>query len=61
MANIKELELTNDPLTNISLMVPLLNDRAREAISYFMYGCYVGESIAADNSQEGPQEQLQEV
>lgn len=60
MANIKELELTNDPLTNISLMVPLLNDRAREAISYFMYGCYVGESIAA-NSKENPQEQLQEA
>ena len=58
MANIRELELTADPLTNISLMVPLLNDRAREAVSYFMYGCFVGESIAKD-SQRG--QQLQEA
>lgn len=52
VANIKNLELTQDPLTNIRLMVPMLNDRAREAVSYFMYGCCVGESIAADAMQE---------
>lgn len=55
MANLKELELTKDPLTNISIMVPMLNDRAREAVSYFMYGCYVGESIAK-NQQESREE-----
>lgn len=48
MADIKKLELTKDPLTNISLMVPMLNDQARKAVSYFMYGCCVGESIAKD-------------
>lgn len=58
MANLKELELTKDPLTNISIMVPMLNDRAREAVSYFMYGCCVGESIAKDNKKE---KQLQEA
>lgn len=58
MANLKELELTKDPLTNISIMVPLLNDRAREAVSYFMYGCCVGESIAKDSQRN---KQLQEA
>lgn len=40
------IELTEDPLTNIHIMIPVLNDREREAVSYFMYGCYVGGSIA---------------
>ncbi len=46
MSNVKNLELTKDPLTNINIMVPMLNDRSREAVSYFIYGCCVGESIA---------------
>lgn len=57
MADIKNLELTKDPLTNISIMVPMLNDRTREAVSYFMYGCYVGESITKDTQRDNrPQE-----
>lgn len=55
MENLKELELTKDPLTNISIMVPMLNDRAREAVSYFMYGCFVGESIAKDKQSQKTQ------
>lgn len=58
MADIKNLELTKDPLTNIGIMVPMLNDRAREAVSYFMYGCCVGESIAKDSQRD---KQLQEA
>lgn len=42
----KKIKLTKDPLTNINLMVPMLNDRTREAVSYFIYGCCVGESIS---------------
>lgn len=57
MADIKNLELTKDPLTNINLMVPLLNDRSREAVSYLMYGCYLGEAIAKDGQKD---KQLQE-
>lgn len=34
----KNINLTNDPLTNIHLMIPLLDDRAREAMSYVMFG-----------------------
>ncbi len=41
-----KIKLTKDPLTNINQMVPMLNDRAREAVSYFIYGCCVGESIS---------------
>ena len=55
MADIKNLELTKDPLTNIGIMVPMLNDRAREAVSYFMYGCCVGESIAKDGYRDKPE------
>lgn len=58
MANLKELEFTKDPLINISIMVPMLNDRAREAVSYFMYGCCVGEAIAKTENQG---KQLQEA
>ncbi len=55
MADIKKLELTEDPLTNICLMVPVLDNRACEAVSYFMYGCCVGESIAKDGYRDKPE------
>lgn len=42
----KKIELTADPLTNINLMIPMLNERTREAVAYFIYGCCVGESIS---------------
>jgi len=34
----KTIKLTDDPLINIHLMIPLLDEEARKAISYFMYG-----------------------
>lgn len=52
MADIKNLELTKDPLTNICLMVPMLDDRACEAVSYLMYGCFLGQSIAEKNDEQ---------
>lgn len=58
MADIKNLELTKDPLTNIGLMIPMLNERSREAVSYLMYGCYLGECIAKDSQRD---KQLQEA
>ena len=42
----ENITLTDDPLTNIHIMIPMLNDRAREAVSYLMYGCFIGEEIA---------------
>ena len=42
MAKKTYLSLTDDPLINIHSMIPILNDKGREAISYLMYGYYLG-------------------
>lgn len=52
MAEMKDVKLTDDPLTNIHIMVPMLNDRAREAVSYLMYGCYLGEQVAMNGEKQ---------
>ena len=56
MKKIKNLKLTDDPLTNIHIMIPLLGEREKEAVSYLMYGCVLGEQMAkkeiADDSRE---------
>lgn len=57
MTKAKSVKLTSDPLTNIHIMVPLLDDKAREAVSYLMYGCYIGERLAEDKKEK----ELQEV
>lgn len=59
--DIKNLELTKDPLTNIGIMIPMLNDRAREAMSYFMYGFCLGESVTSHTEIADQDKQLQEV
>ncbi|MBO5144874.1 MAG: hypothetical protein J6C19_04995 [Lachnospiraceae bacterium] len=54
MSEIKRsVKLTDDPLTNIHIMVPMLNDKAREAVSYLMYGCFLGETLS--DSKAGTQ------
>lgn len=58
MANLKELELTKDPLENVNIIFPLLNERSKEAVSHLMFGFYLGESIAKDNQKD---KQLQEA
>lgn len=52
MADIKKLELTKDPLTNIKMMIPMLDDRAREAVSHMMFGFYLSESLAKDKEKK---------
>lgn len=52
MADIKNLEMTKDPLTNINIIFPLLNERSKEAVSHLMFGCYLGESIAKDSQRD---------
>lgn len=51
MSEKKKLKLTDDPLTNIYLMIPMLDDRAREAVSCLIYGCYLGEELALKKSE----------
>lgn len=52
----KNIRLTNDPLTNIHIMVSMLDDRARERFSDMMFGSFIGEEIAEKKKKE-----LQEV
>lgn len=52
MADIKNIKLTDDPLTNIQMMIPFLNDKSREALSYVIYGCCIGEEMAKKDSKE---------
>lgn len=52
MADIKDIKLTEDPLTNIHMMIPFLNDKSREALSYVIYGCCIGEEMAKKNNDE---------
>lgn len=47
----RNIQLTDDPLTNIRIMVPMLNDKEREAVSYLMYGCFLGEKLADKGTQ----------
>lgn len=47
-----DVQLTDDPLTNIHIMVPLLNDKEREAVSYLMYGCFLGEKLADKRAEQ---------
>lgn len=42
MKEIKNINLTDDPLKNIYIMIPMLDDEARKAISHLMYGYYLG-------------------
>lgn len=58
MADVRNLELTKDPLANINIIFPLLNERSKEAVSHLMFGCYLGESIAKDSQRD---KQLQEA
>lgn len=54
----KNIRLTNDPLTNIHIMVSLLDDRARERFSDMMFGSFIGEEIAEEKNKN---KELQEV
>lgn len=61
MDSIKKLELTNDPLTNIHIMIPLLNEESRKAISYLMYGCFLGSQMVRDKEISKEPNGLQEA
>lgn len=48
MTEKNNVQLTDDPLTNIRIMVPMLNDEQRKAMSYLMYGCFIGGKMRED-------------
>ena len=47
----KNIKLTDDPLTNIHIMVPMLDDEARKAMCYMMYGCFLGAQLSKDTNK----------
>ncbi|MED9905242.1 MAG: hypothetical protein UFG06_13815 [Lachnospiraceae bacterium] len=48
----KNINLTDDPLTNIHIMVPMLNDDARKRFSDMMFGCFIGTELADGINKE---------
>ncbi len=52
MAKTKDVHLTDDPLTNIYAMIPLLGDKEREAVSFLMYGCCIGKEMAGSEKSK---------
>ena len=48
----EQIQLTDDPLTNINLMIPLLDDKGRESMSHLMYGYYLGKNEGQETRKE---------
>lgn len=48
----KKIQLTDDTMENIKIMVPFLTEDARKAVSYLMYGCFLGQKIAEDKAEK---------
>ncbi len=46
MSDVKNVKLTDNPLTNIHIMIPMLNEESRKAMSYLMYGCFIGVQLS---------------
>lgn len=45
MLEVKEIKLTNDPLTNIQIMTPYLDEKGRAAVSGLMFGMVLKECM----------------
>lgn len=48
----KNINLTDDPLTNIHTMIPLMNDEQKKTISYVMFGFFLGVDISEDKAKK---------
>lgn len=46
MTKKRDIKLTNDSMTNIKIMVPMLNEEQRKAIAHVIFGCFIGEEIS---------------
>ena len=53
MAGIENVKLTDDALTNIHIMAPLLNAEARDKAMAYMLGLLAG---TKHNKSDGPEE-----
>lgn len=48
----KNIKLTDDPLTNIKIMVPHLDDRGRAAVSGLMFGMLLANEKSEKKDRE---------
>lgn len=55
----KKIKLTDDPMANIHIMVPLLDEEGRKAISNMMFGYYLSESMR--NRKEGQNKEAEMI
>lgn len=58
MADVKDIKLTNDPLTNIHIMTPYLNETGRAAVSALMFGVVMGQEMGEKKKLVRQQEEL---
>lgn len=49
---VKGVPLTEDPMTNIHIMVPLLDEEGRKAIANMMFGYCLSESMKKDSKEK---------
>lgn len=56
MANIKDIKLTDDPLTNIHIMTPYLDEIGRVAVSALMFGVVLGQEMEKESNYSEIQE-----
>lgn len=52
MADVKDIKLTSDPLTNIHIMTPYLDEKGRAAVSALMFGVVMGQEIEKTKEKE---------
>lgn len=55
-AKVKGVKLTEDPLTNIHIMAPLLDEEGKFMVYGMMYGLCAGQAILNKESKEQKQE-----
>lgn len=49
---VKGVQLTEDPMTNIHIMVPLLDEEGRKAIANMMFGYCLSESLKKEPKEK---------
>lgn len=58
MTEAKDIELTNDPLTNIHIMAPMLDEKGQASVYGLMFGLIMGREL---NGKKEKGKSLQKV
>lgn len=57
MEKVKDIQLTNDPLTNIKIMTPYLNEKHRMAVGGMMFGMFLAEHLDRKENKENKEKE----